>query len=106
MNRSMRDGLAVRAEDLPGEFMIAGEVRAGDTFNAGLQPGQAVEIMTGAPVPRGADSVVMIEQTTVVDGRVSIARTLSRGENVTLQGSEAKEGDTLLEPGTRLGFGE
>src|ERR1035438_4325605 len=51
--RSVRDGYAVRAADLPGELRIIGEVRAGGRFTAAVRAGEAVEIMTGAPVPAG-----------------------------------------------------
>ncbi|MEN6604476.1 MAG: molybdopterin molybdenumtransferase MoeA, partial [Bryobacteraceae bacterium] len=61
--RSMRDGFAVRAVDLPGTLDVIGEVRAGTIFTGSLGAGQAVEIMTGAPVPEGADTVVMVEYT-------------------------------------------
>jgi len=61
--RSVRDGYAVRASDLPGELEVIGEVRAGERFAGVVCPGQAVEIMTGAPVPAGADAVVMFEHT-------------------------------------------
>ena len=61
--RSVRDGYAVRASDLPGELEVIGEVRAGERFAGVVGSGQAVEIMTGAPVPAGADAVVMIEHT-------------------------------------------
>ena len=59
--RSVRDGFAVRAADLPGDLFVIGEVRAGEAFAGEIQPGQALEIMTGAPMPRGADAVVMVE---------------------------------------------
>ena len=60
-DRSVRDGFAVRGADLPGIFEIIGEVRAGEAFAGELGPRQAVEIMTGAPVPLGADQIVMVE---------------------------------------------
>ena len=50
--RSVRDGYAVRPQDLPGELKVIGEVRAGESFDGGIEAGQAVEIMTGAPVPQ------------------------------------------------------
>src|SRR6202795_1254916 len=62
--RSARDGFAVRTADLPGELRVIGEVRAGEEYSGSLSPGEAVEIMTGAPLPAGADAVVMIEHTT------------------------------------------
>lgn len=104
--RSARDGFAVRSADLPGELRIVGEVRAGATFSGEAKAGEAVEIMTGAPVPRGADAVVMIEHVTVSGDRVNIPRTLRPGENLSQQACEARHGEALLEPGRRLGFGE
>ena len=61
LERSVRDGFAVRSADLPGQLEVIGEVRAGESYSGEVGAGQAVEIMTGAPVPRGADAVVMIE---------------------------------------------
>lgn len=104
--RSVRDGFAVRAADLPGELRLIGEVRAGESFTGEVQAGQAVEIMTGAPLPGGADGVVMVEHVTVSGDRVNVPRTLRTGENVSPQGCEAQIGQTLLEPGRRLGFAE
>src|SRR5437867_11301938 len=62
--RSVRDGFAVRASDTPGSLRVIGEVRAGEVFDGEVNAGEAVEIMTGAPVPRGADAVVMVEHVT------------------------------------------
>src|SRR6188768_2689676 len=62
--RSVRDGFAVHSLDLPGRLKVIGEVRAGETFSGTLHRGEAVEIMTGAPVPDGADQIVMVEHTT------------------------------------------
>ena len=104
--RSARDGYAVRAEDLPGELRLIGEVRAGEVFQGALAAREAVEIMTGAPLPSGADSIVMIEHAAREDGRVRIDRTIEPGDNFSPQGIEARGGATLLEPGRRLGFAE
>jgi molybdopterin molybdotransferase len=106
VSRSMRDGFAVRAADLPGTFKIIGEVRAGVQFSGKVDAGETVEIMTGAPVPTGADSVVMVEHTTVNGGTVSIERKLSPGENVNPKGVEASQGATVLGAGMRLGYAE
>ncbi len=105
-SRSVRDGFAVRAADLPGDLRIIGEVRAGEKSNAEVRSGEALEIMTGAPMPQGADSVVMVEHVTVSGDRVNIPRTLKHGENVSPQGCEARGSEVLLEPGRRLGFVE
>src|SRR5579859_2433053 len=61
--RSVRDGYAVRAADLPGELKLIGEVRAGERFAGTVGAGEAVAIMTGAPIPAGADAVIMVEHT-------------------------------------------
>lgn len=104
--RSARDGYAIRAQDIPGELEIIGEARAGEIFSRAIGPKQAVEIMTGAPLPEGADAVVMIEHTTrdanSVKNYVKIGRTISPGENFNPRGVEAREHSTLLTPGRRL----
>jgi molybdopterin molybdotransferase len=104
--RSVRDGFAVRAGDVPGELYVAGEVRAGQAFEGEVAPGQAVEIMTGAPVPHGADAVVMVEHVTLTGDLLTVPRSLQQGENISLPGCQAHQGDLLLEPGHRLGFPE
>ncbi len=104
--RSARDGFAVRAADLPGELHVIGEVRAGEHFSGAISTGQAVEIMTGAPVPDGADAVVMIEHTTRNGDRIKIDRTAKPGDNFNPRGVEAHAGDVVLRSGTRLGFAE
>src|SRR6266478_4244406 len=70
--RSARDGFAIRAIDAPGELLVLGQVRAGEAFSGAVGPGQAVEIMTGAPLPEGADAVVMVEHTERAGARVRI----------------------------------
>jgi molybdopterin molybdotransferase len=105
--RSVRDGFAVRAQDLPGTLHVIGEVRAGDRFEGAVAAGEAVEIMTGAPVPRGADAVVMVEHVTRgADGTVSTDRAAGPGQFINPQGCEARAGETLLSPGKRLGFAD
>jgi len=106
VSRSVRDGFAVRAADLPGELVVIGEVRAGESFASEVLPGQAVEIMTGAPMPRGADAVVMVEHVTVTGNRVAVQRSLVRGDNVSLAASQGRAGEILLEPGKRIGFAD
>ena len=105
--RAARDGYAVRAQDVaavPARLDLIGEIKAGDvpenSFN--VQTGQAVSIMTGAPVPPGADAVVMVEYTAPAGSSVEIARSVKSGENFVPRGSEARQGQRLLDPGTRL----
>ncbi len=104
--RSARDGFAVRAADLPGELLVVGEVRAGDSFIGRVGPGEAVEIMTGAGMPEGADTVVMVEQTVRLGDRVKIERTSVAGDNFNPRGVEALGGDVVLSAGVRIGYTE
>jgi molybdopterin molybdotransferase len=103
-HRSARDGFAVRAADLPGTLRLIGEVRAGETYSERLNAGEAVEIMTGAPVPVGADAVVMVEHCTRKGESVSTDRAIEAGANVTPRGSEAAWGSVVLKRGTRIDY--
>lgn len=104
-NRSVRDGFAVRSSDVPGRLRAIGEVRAGERFRSAIQPGETVEIMTGAPVPEGADAVVMVEHTTrQPDGTVETDRSASPGSNIAPMGCEARAGDIVLPRGSRIDF--
>jgi molybdopterin molybdotransferase len=104
--RSTRDGFAVRSADLkniPTRLKVIGEIKAGPNQAASpITPGETYSIMTGAPVPNGADSVVMVEYTSQQNDSVEIKRAVTLGENVVPQGAEAKRGILLLQPGTRL----
>ncbi len=108
-DRATRDGFAVRALDVsaPGRTLeIIGEVKAGDAFSGVIGPGQCAQIMTGAPVPRGADAVVMIEYTKPSESRVVIERSVEPGQNIVPRAREARAGELLLAAGTRLGYAE
>jgi len=106
--RSTRDGYAVRSGDLsqlPATLDVIGEIRAGENLNllpAHVDPGQAVSIMTGAPVPSEADAVVMVENTSRQGQRVEVTRTVAPGENVVARGAEARQGGLLVDRGARL----
>jgi molybdopterin molybdotransferase len=104
--RSARDGFAVRAADLPGELRVIGEVRAGEIFTGVVAAGDALEIMTGAPMPDGADAVVMVEHTERRGDRVSIQRSIAAGENFSPSGIEARGGGVVLAAGVRVGHTE
>lgn len=107
--RATRDGYAVRSVDVenaPVALDVVGEIRAG-AATAGmspLAPGQTIAIMTGAAVPEGANAVVMLEHTSRDGERVNVLRTVSSAENIVPAGAEAKKGDHLLSPGTRLDY--
>jgi molybdopterin molybdotransferase len=106
--RSTRDGYAVRAADLahlPVKLALKGEIKAGPLPGSAaptLDPGEAFSIMTGAPVPPGADAVVMIEYTSRERDRVEITKQIATGENIVAQGAEANRGSLLLPRGLRL----
>jgi molybdopterin molybdotransferase len=102
--RSVRDGYAVRAIDLPGELQVIGEVRAGQQFQGAVGPGQAVEIMTGAPIPEGADAVVMVEHTHRRNGRVLTDHTAEPHQFINPKGCEAAAHEVVLHTGTRLDY--
>lgn len=106
--RATRDGFALRAVEtstVHAKLRVVGEIRAGasrEESNIKVGPGEAVEIMTGAPVPAGADAVVMFEHTRREGEFVRVERTVSAGENVVATGSEARAGDLMVPRGTRV----
>jgi molybdopterin molybdotransferase len=110
-DRATRDGFAVRAADWTSgrRLPVAGLVRAGEVWLGGsIQSGEAVEIMTGAALPMGADAVAMIEHVEQGENEVWAAagRSLVAGENIVSRGSEAGQGDVLLAAGTAMGAAE
>ncbi len=102
--RSVRDGFALRAVDVPGRLRVIGEVRAGERYTGRVEPGECVEIMTGAPVPDGADAVVMVEHITR-DGEFMVTdRPAAAGDFINPIGAEAKAGERLIAAGQRLDY--
>jgi molybdopterin molybdotransferase len=106
-DKAMMDGFAVRSVDLPqgrGVLTVIEEVVAGQTPQQQVGAGQATRIMTGAPIPGGADAVIKIERTTSVDGqRVQIDDEPPRaGTNIFHRGREMRKGDVVLSRGTAL----
>lgn len=102
-DNSAMDGYALRVADLgAGPLPVSQRVAAGQTA-AALQPGTVARIFTGAPVPAGADAVVMQEQCELLaDGQVHIAATVTAGQNVRQRGEDMAAGSCVLEAGTRL----
>ena len=108
-DNSAMDGYAVRAadvitasEDQPVVLPVNGEIAAGDTGIRDLVPGSVIRIMTGAPVPAGADAVVPVELTDGGTDRVAIRAAVAEGSAIRLTGGDARAGDLLLSAGTRL----
>ena len=106
--RATRDGYAVRASDLshiPAHLDVVGEIKAGaapESQTRAVGKGQAVGIMTGAPLPDGADAVVMVEHTSLAEQRVEVRRSVRSGENFVPRGAEARAGQLLIDSGRRL----
>lgn len=95
------DGYAVRAADTPGTLRVVGELPAGRAPTTTVGPGEAIRIMTGAPMPDGADAVVMVERTRV-DGDNVVVEVARPGEHVRAAGGDVDAGDVVFERGTVL----
>ena len=100
-DNSAMDGYALRAGDVPGSLQVSQRIAAGST-GLPLAPGCAARIFTGAPIPPGADAVVMQEDCTETDGRVDVGRSLEPGENVRPQGQDIRAGATVIQRGRLL----
>ena len=100
------DGYAVRAADLanvPVELLVVGEIAAGAAPSVPVGPGEAVRIMTGAPMPAGADAVAMVEDSERVGpDRVRLGRSLVSGASIRRAGDDVQIGDQLFEAGTTI----
>ncbi len=101
------DGYAVRAESVqaaPVELPVVAEVAAGAFTDHVLQPGEAIRIMTGAPVPDGTDAVVMVEDTERLDGgtRVRVLKPVDAGSAVRAAGDDVRTGTALYPAGTLI----
>ena len=102
-DNSAMDGFAVRAEDVRNaraELSVVEDLPAGRRSQRKLGPGEAARIMTGAAIPEGADTVVMVEETESAGDRVTIKRAPSKGEFVRRAGSDVEPGLLIAEPGT------
>jgi molybdopterin molybdotransferase len=107
------DGYAVISDDIinstqnnPTRLKIIDEIQAGHEFNNKLSSGCAVRIMTGAPVPDGADCIVPFEDTEEIDDIVSINKSLSKHENIRFAGEDIKKGELILKKGIRIDSAE
>ena len=102
---SAMDGFAVRADDVssPGAVLeILEDVAAGQTASVSVGEGQAIKIMTGAPMPEGADTVVRVEDTSEDGGKVTVSTAPGKGNSVRPPGGDVTAGTTVFEAGVRL----
>ncbi len=112
-DNSGMDGYAARAADLvdaasgsPARLLIAETIPAGHVATRSLGPGEAARIMTGAPLPQGADTVAQSEITSEEDGYVLVYETVKPGKNIRRAGEDVPAGDRVLAAGTALGPAE
>ena len=104
-NRSSMDGYAVRASDTAGApvtLKLIGARHAGEVFHGVVGAGECLEIATGAPVPNGADAVVMVEYTKLAGDVVEIQRTAKPGSNIAPEGEDIKKGEVVVKAGEIL----
>jgi len=112
-NRSTVDGYAVKAgdtfgaeENQPVTLSVRGVVNVGEPPNISIGKGEAAEIVTGAPIPDGADAVVMVEDTDREDVELRVYRAITKDENVMKKGTDIKKGETALKAGQVLSASE
>lgn len=109
-DRARMDGYALKAADTTGasdsspvRLKEIGEAAAGYSFDGTVESGQAVRIMTGAPVPSGADAVQQIEVINVPgDGWIEVRKAVQPGQFITQRGIEARAGDVMVKAGERI----
>ncbi len=102
---SAMDGYAVRHADItqiPAMLNIAGTSAAGHAFKSVLKPGQAIRILTGAPLPKGADTIVIQENTSRNDNALTVSAETQLGKNIRKRGLDFTKGVELIAVGTRL----
>lgn len=101
-DRSPLDGYALNSSETPGKFKVIGEECAGDFFTGEVDSGEALRIMTGAPMPKGSDCVVRQEDVTFDGETVVVPFKLKHHENYCFAGEDVKAGALLIEAGTTL----
>ena len=99
---SAMDGYAVRFDDIGGPLTLIDESQAGKSFDGSLSNGEAVRIFTGAPVPVGADTVIMQENTSFEGNQVTINECRAKGINIRKIGEDFKKDDILLKKGVKI----
>jgi molybdopterin molybdotransferase len=109
LDNSAMDGYAVRWEDIrnasqdhPTRLEVIGDLPAGFISTKTLDKGKTIRIMTGAPIPKGADTVIPVEETKKEDGFVLIFKAAAPGENIRKSGEDVKEGDRVISKGDTI----
>lgn len=111
-DKSPYDGFALRSQDTEGasgehriSFKVVDHIGAGSVSDKSLEQNEAVRIMTGAPIPEGADAVVMLEQTTETEDGFTIRKPFEALENISRKGEETEVGDVVLQKGQYINAG-
>lgn len=111
-NRSAMDGYALKAQDTygassfsPKRLRLIGVEQAGECFEGGVDSGECIQVATGSPIPKGADAVVMVEDTRKVDDYVEVYHPVYPGANISLEGEDIKKGETIIRRGEQLSPG-
>ncbi|MCE4956487.1 gephyrin-like molybdotransferase Glp [Macrococcoides caseolyticum] len=111
-NKSPYDGFAIRSEASMGAsgdnrkaFTVIDHIGAGTVSDKELQDNEAVRIMTGAEIPAGADAVVMLEQTVATEDGFTLRKQFVSGENISFKGEECRQGDVIIQRGTKINAG-
>jgi molybdopterin molybdotransferase len=100
---SAMDGFALRAEDTPGTLPVRFRIAAGAPAERTLEPGEAMGIATGGVVPDGADAVIPLEYVVDHDNTIEVPDAVSRGASIRAAGGDLRQGEVVVEGGTRLG---
>ncbi|MDN5319006.1 MAG: molybdopterin molybdotransferase [Thermovirga sp.] len=110
-SRSTRDGYAVRAEDTlgssqgyPSFLTVVGEIPMGAVPNIKVSEGEAALVYTGGAIPEGADAVVMVEHTSVLQNTLEVRKSVQRGENIICKGEDVAKGKLLLKKNSIFDF--
>lgn len=99
---SAMDGYAIKAADLGSDIKVCGKIQAGDSETYSIKNGETYKIFTGALLPEGADTVVMVEQCVEENGLLKIEGTSKQGDHIRQIGSSYQKGEVLLEKGTKI----
>jgi molybdopterin molybdotransferase len=103
---SAMDGFALRGDDTPGRLPVVARIAAGAPATAALQPGESMAIATGGVVPKGADSVVPIENVAERDNEIEVRDPVVSGSHVRPRGGDVRAGDVVVDRGTRIGIAQ
>jgi molybdopterin molybdotransferase len=102
-DKSLMDGFAIHAADGASKLRVVGEIAAGASAQRAVQQGEAIAIMTGAPLPPGAETVVPIEHTRRDGDFITIEKPVKPGQSIARRGSDCAVGEVVLKAGTRMG---